>query len=66
MTCGRGEHAKQEAYKALDDLLDAVGNLPLKFIRERPPLDKAVEQGHKVIDEGVKEDRYTPDRIGGN
>lgn len=54
------------AYKALDELLTAVGNLPYKLITSRPPLDRAVEQGHIVIDEAVKENRYTPDRTGGN
>ncbi len=48
-----------DAYKALDELLAAVGNLPFKFIRSHPPLDRAVEQGHKVIDEAVKEGRYS-------
>lgn len=45
-------------YKALDDLLKAVGNLPMNFITSRPPLHKAVEQGVIVIDQAVKAGRY--------
>ena len=45
-------------YKALDELLKAIGNLPMNFIMDRPPLHKAVEQGSLVIDLAVKEGRY--------
>ncbi len=47
-----------EAYKALDDLLKAVSNLPMKFIVDHPPLHKAFDQGTLVIDQAVKEGRY--------
>ncbi len=48
----------QQTYEALDELLKAVGNLSLNYITARPPLHKAVEQGHEVIDEAVREGRY--------
>jgi hypothetical protein len=47
-------------YRALDDLLKAVSNLPMKFIVDRPPLHKAFEQGTLVIDQAVKGGRYVP------
>ncbi len=49
-----------EAYGALDALLDAVGKLPLNQITTRPPLHKAVIRGLDVIDRAVKESRYVP------
>jgi len=48
----------REPFIALDNLLKAVGNLPLNFIMDRPPLQRAVNQGHEVIDEAVREGRY--------
>ena len=42
----------------MDDLLKAVGNLPMNFITDRPPLHRAVEQGHMVIDDAVREGHY--------
>lgn len=48
----------RDPFIALDNLLKAVGNLPLSFIMDRPPLMRAVNQGHEVIDEAVREGRY--------
>lgn len=48
----------REPFIALDSLLKAVGNLPLSYVMARPPLYKAVEQGHEVIDQAVREGRY--------
>ena len=50
----------KEAYKALDELLKAIGNLPMNFIVDRPPLHNAHEEGTNVIDRAVKEGRYVP------
>ncbi|KKM94896.1 hypothetical protein LCGC14_1193680 [marine sediment metagenome] len=47
-----------EELKALDELLQAVGKLALSYIMDRPPLMKAVNRGHEVIDEAVREGRY--------
>lgn len=47
-----------EAYETLDKLLEAVGQLSLNFIQDRPPLYHAQMQGLKVIDAAVKEGRY--------
>ena len=47
-------------YEALDKLLRAVGNLSMNYITDRPPLHKAVNDGHKVMDDGVREGRYVP------
>ena len=57
------EEQLYEAYGALDVLLDAIGNLPLKFIRERPPLDRAVATGHQVVDDAVRHGRYDPGNL---
>ena len=48
----------QEAYKTLDELLKAVGQLPMNFIMDRPPLQKAVNRGLEAIDLAVKEGHY--------
>ncbi len=47
-----------EAYKALDKLLEAVGQLSLSFVQNHPNLYQASMQGLKVIDAAVKEGRY--------
>ena len=47
-----------EAYTALDTLLEAMGRLPINQITTRPPLHQAYIRGLKVIDEAVKEGRY--------
>ncbi len=47
-----------DIYKALDELLQAVSKLALGYIMDRPPLMKAVNRGHEVIDEAVREGRY--------
>ncbi len=52
------QDVENKAYEALDRLLKAVGNLPMNFIMDRPPLAKAVKQGHEVIDQAVREGRY--------
>ena len=48
----------REPFIALDNLLKAIGNLSMNYITARPPLHKAIEQGHEVIDEAVREGRY--------
>ena len=47
-----------ETYKALDELLEAIGRLPLNQVTTRPPLQKAYVQGCEIIDRAVKEGRY--------
>ena len=49
---------QHDPYKALDDLLKAIGKLSLSYIMDRPPLMKAVNRGHEIIDEAVREGRY--------
>ncbi len=56
----------KELYEALDGRLTGVGLLPLGQVTSRPVLHKAIDKAHEVIDEAVKEERYRPDRIGGN
>jgi len=53
---------QHDPYKALDDLLKAVGQLSLSYIMDRPPLMRAVNQGHEVIDEAVREGRYVSEQ----
>lgn len=48
----------QKAYKALDELIKAVGQLPTHEVLTRPPLYRAVNDGLKELDRAVKEHRY--------
>ena len=48
----------QEVYKALDQLTEAVGTLPLREIQNRPNLYQAQVRALEVIDKAVKEGRY--------
>lgn len=48
----------KNAYKALDELLKAVSQLPMSYIVSRPPLFKAFNQGTVELDRAVKEHRY--------
>lgn len=48
----------KELYETIDNLLKAVGNLPLNYIMDRPPLMSATNRGHEVIDRAVREGRY--------
>jgi hypothetical protein len=52
------QDVENKSYEALDNLLKAVGNLPLNYIMDRPPLMSATNRGHEVIDEAVREGRY--------
>ncbi len=52
------QDVENKSYEALDKLLKAVGGLALSYIMDRPPLMRAVNQGHEVIDEAVREGRY--------
>ncbi|KKL46234.1 hypothetical protein LCGC14_2347600 [marine sediment metagenome] len=56
------QDVENQAYEALDGLLKAIGNLPMNFIMDRPPLMRAVNQGHEVIDEAVREGRYVSEQ----
>ena len=47
-----------EAYAALDALLEGLGRLPMNQVTTRPPLHKAYIRGLEVIDKAVKEGRY--------
>ncbi len=49
-----------EGLAALDELLKAVGLLPLGQVTSRPVLHKAVDKGMEVLDRAVKEGRYVP------
>ena len=48
----------QKAYEALDNLVAAVGTLPLREIQNRPNLYQAQMRALEVIDKAVKEGRY--------
>ena len=53
------EMSDQTTYKALDELLKAVGNgLSVSYIAARPPLYRAYNEGAKVLDQAVKEGKY--------
>lgn len=48
----------QRAYKALDELLKAIANLPMNYILTHPPLHNAFNEGTTALDRAVKEGRY--------
>ena len=50
--------ASQAAYEALDQLIEAVGTLPLREIQNRPNLYQAQVRALEVIDRAVKEGWY--------
>lgn len=60
MTQQPGPGTEYGEIEALDQLLKAVGQLPLNFLQDHPNLYQATMRGLQVIDKAVKEGRYVP------